>query len=133
MLAASPESGDASGGFKLPFFLDPNTRGGALTLGFLLTLVPVIAYNFATAVLGFNEQTAGTFVSGVFVTGATLLWTFSYVFRVVNKDMTYAKQLQEYEDAVIQKRFEELQDDEVEALMGEIEREDKASAPPPMI
>lgn len=37
------------------------------------------------AVLGFNEQTAGTFVSGVFVTGATLLWTFSYVFRVVNK------------------------------------------------
>ena len=33
--------------------------------------------------------------------------------RVVNKDMTYATQLKDYEDAVISKRFEELQEDEV--------------------
>ena len=31
-----------------------------------------------------------------------------YVLRVVNKDMTYATQLKDYEDAVISKRFEEL-------------------------
>ena len=36
-----------------------------------------------------------------------------YVLRVVNKDMTYATQLKDYEDAVISKRFEELQEDEV--------------------
>ena len=47
-------------------------------------------------------------------------WTASYVFRVANKDMTYAKQLKDYEQAVIQKRFDELSGDEVDALMGEI-------------
>ena len=35
------------------------------------------------------------------------------VFRVANKDMTYAQQLKDYENAVIQKRFEELSDGEV--------------------
>ena len=34
--------------------------------------------------------------------------------------MTYAQQLRDYENAVIQKRFEELSDSEVDALMGEI-------------
>ena len=51
--------------------------------------------------------------------GATVGWTASYVFRVANKDMTYAKQLKDYEQAVIQKRFDELSTDEVDALMGE--------------
>ena len=37
----------------------------------------------------------------------------SYVFRVANKDMTYAQQLKDYENAVIQKRFEELSEEEV--------------------
>ena len=44
----------------------------------------------------------------------------SYVFRVATKDMTYAQQLKDYENAVIQKRFEELSGDEVGALMTEI-------------
>ena len=34
--------------------------------------------------------------------------------------MTYAQQLRDYENAVIQKRFEELSEEEVDALMGEI-------------
>jgi len=75
----------------------------------------------------------------------TVAWTSTYVFRVANKvpssrerasarpapthprrrcspaqDMTYAKQLRDYENAVIQKRFEELDNDEVSALMDEI-------------
>ena len=65
----------------------------------------------------------GVVLSGVFVIGSILLWTFSYIFRVFTKNMTYSTQLKQYEDAVIAKRFEELQDDEVEALLGEIERE----------
>ena len=58
------------------------------------------------------------------------------MFRVANKDMTYAKQLRDYENAVIQKRFEELNNDEVDALMEEIypeqaeEKEQKAQKPP---
>jgi hypothetical protein len=35
--------------------------------------------------------------------------------------MTYAQQLREYEDAVLQKRLEELSPDELEALNEELE------------
>jgi Protein of unknown function (DUF3007) len=35
--------------------------------------------------------------------------------------MTYAQQLREYEDAVLQKRLEELSPDEIEALNEELE------------
>lgn len=38
----------------------------------------------------------------------------------LSQDMTYAKQLRDYENAVIQKRFEELNTDEVDAMMDEI-------------
>lgn len=62
-------------------------------------------------------------MSGILVVGSIILWTLSYVFRVFTKNMTYGEQLRRYEDAVIQKRFEELQEDEVAALMSEIERE----------
>lgn len=49
--------------------------------------------------------------------------------------MTYAKQLRDYENAVLQKRLEELGDDEINALMQEIDRDDdvpttKASSAP---
>jgi hypothetical protein len=37
----------------------------------------------------------------------------TYFLRVGSKDTTYAKQLREYEDAVIAKRFSELNDQEV--------------------
>ena len=53
----------------------------------------------------------------------------SYVFRVANKDMTYAQQLRDYENAVIQKRFEELSEEEVDSIMGEI-YPSKPDAPP---
>lgn len=38
--------------------------------------------------------------------------------------MTYAKQLRDYENAVLQKRLEELADDEINALLEEIELEE---------
>lgn len=50
-------------------------------------------------------------------------WTLTYIFRVANKDMTYAKQLKNYEDAVLAKRLEELAEDEVQALLEEVEKE----------
>ena len=53
-----------------------------------------------------------------------------YVLRVVNKDMTYATQLKDYEDAVISKRFEELQEDEVRE---EEKRKTRPSRRPPSL
>jgi len=63
---------------------------------------------------------AGNVILVGYVGLGTVAWTSTYVFRVANKDMTYAKQLRDYENAVIQKRFEELDNDEVSALMDEI-------------
>ena len=52
-----------------------------------------------------------------------VLWTGSYVARVVNKDMTYVKQLDDYEAAVMAKRLEELPAAELESLMADVEGE----------
>ena len=48
------------------------------------------------------------------------------MFPINFKDMTYARQLRDYENAVLQKRLDELADDEIQALMEEIELEDDA-------
>ena len=120
-------------------------------------MLPFVAYNYMLDTLGWDIVLAGNVILVCYVGLATVLWTGSYVFRVANKDMTYAQQvsrvnkariryclrtssplideqpatdlfsfffsltqLRDYENAVIQKRFEELSEDEVDALMGEI-------------
>lgn len=50
---------------------------------------------------GLDELQAGNVVQITFVLGLMLVWTATYVFRVGNKDMTYVKQLKDYEDAVM--------------------------------
>lgn len=76
------------------------------------------------------QTTVGAYVGALFVLLSNLLWASTYIFRVANKDMTYAKQLRDYENAVLQKRLEELADDEINALLEEIELEDgSANAP----
>ena len=45
-------------------------------------------------------------------------------FIIIILKKTYAKQLRDYENAVLQKRLDELADDEIQALMEEIEVED---------
>ena len=50
-------------------------------------------------------------------------WSLTYLFRVGNKNMTYNQQLKDYEDAVLQKRLEEMSPEELAKLQEEIERE----------
>lgn len=108
---------------KLPWFVDPGTYGGVIVLTILGLTVPFVVYAGLIAT-GLDPEQTGVAMSGILVVGSIILWTFSYVFRVFSKNMTYGEQLRRYEDAVIQKRFEELQEDEVEALLSEIEREE---------
>ena len=117
-LYASNDDGEK----RLPWFFDPGTYGGVIVLTIFLIVAP-LALKEALEASGMDGNQVGVALSGVFVIGGSLLWAFSYVFRVFSKDMTYSTQLKQYEDAVIQKRFEELEDDEVDALLGEIERE----------
>lgn len=119
----------AADGFDPAAWLNPNTRGGVLVWAGLLTLIPVGFYNFFVST-GMEETTVGAYVGAIFVLLSNLLWASTYIFRVANKDMTYAKQLRDYENAVLQKRLEELADDEINALMEEIEQEEAAAGRP---
>ena len=108
---------------NLPVFLDPGTKGGAIVLSLILFVIPIIIYQVVTGVFGVDEIEAGRDIGVGFSVITMLLWGSTYIFRVATKDMTYAKQLKDYEDAVIAKRLEELDEDEVQALVEDIERE----------
>lgn len=51
---------------------------------------------------GVDSLKAGNAVQLIMVLGLTLGWISSYVFRVSTKDMTYAKQLKDYENKVME-------------------------------
>ena len=72
---------------------------------------------------GNDEIGASRWVLVVIVLGGMIGWGLSYVGRVATKQMTYVKQLDQYEEAVMQKRFEEMSDAERDALLEEIESE----------
>mmetsp|Transcript_36438 Transcript_36438/g.97378 ORF Transcript_36438/g.97378 Transcript_36438/m.97378 type:complete len:182 (+) Transcript_36438:33-578(+) len=124
VVVRAAENEATGGGFSLPWWLDPGTKGGAIVVCSLLAIIPIVGY-YGLIAVGYDEQAAGAVSAGSFTLLAILLWTFSYMFRVANKDMTYAKQLKTYEDAVIAKRLEELADDEVNALLDEIDRDEE--------
>jgi len=106
----------------LPWWLNPNTRGGSIVVATLSLVFPISIYYWLQAA-GMEDVVAGQYVGVGFVLISCVLWTFTYIFRVATKDMTYAKQLKDYENAVLAKRLEELKEDEVEALIEEIDRE----------
>mmetsp|Transcript_7332 Transcript_7332/g.13507 ORF Transcript_7332/g.13507 Transcript_7332/m.13507 type:complete len:168 (-) Transcript_7332:68-571(-) len=109
---------------NLPMLLDPGTKGGALFLSLVLFVVPILVYQVIVNVFGVDGIEAGKWIGVGFTAFTTILWVSTYIFRVATKDMTYAKQLKDYENAVIAKRLEELDEDEVQALVEDIERDD---------
>ncbi len=73
-------------------------------------------------VAGLDSLEAGIW-SQVLLVGGLVGWVFTYLFRVVTKQMTYAQQLKNYEDAVLQKRLDEMTAEQLAALQGEVEEE----------
>lgn len=118
-------------GFDLAAWFNPNTRGGVLTWSAILTIIPFGVYNVLVS-SGMDSDKVGANVGFSFVVLSMVGWASTYLFRVANKDMTYARQLREYENAVLQKRLDELADDEIQALLEEIDQEDdkKPVVPP---
>ena len=104
--------------------LDPGTKGGSLFLSLLLFLSPLLYYAVAVRTSASTPEETQRDISLYFTTGLTLAWTASYLFRVASKDMTYAKQLRDYEDRVIEKRMEELDEEERRGLVESLEREE---------
>ncbi|KAL5707747.1 hypothetical protein ACHQM5_018610 [Ranunculus cassubicifolius] len=73
--------------------------------------------------VGVDPLQAGNVVQLVLVLGLTIGWISTYIFRVSNKEMTYATQLRQYESKVMEKRLEGLTEAELEVLLEQVEEE----------
>ncbi|EIE23386.1 hypothetical protein COCSUDRAFT_53324 [Coccomyxa subellipsoidea C-169] len=72
---------------------------------------------------GVDSLVAGNVVQLFVFLGIGVGYISTYLFRVANKEMTYVKQLEDYEEAVMKKRLEEMPETERERLLQEIEQE----------
>ncbi|MEL7331425.1 MAG: DUF3007 family protein [Cyanobacteria bacterium J06560_2] len=71
---------------------------------------------------GMDGLSAGIWSQVIFVAGL-LGWTATYLARALGKNMTYYQQLEDYEDAVLQKRLEEMSPEELVKLQAEVDAE----------
>ena len=87
---------------------------GIFTFGGILYLI--------LQVLGINDIEAGIWTQAALV-GGLVCWLLTYLFRVMSKNMTYNQQLKDYEEAVLQKRLEEMNPEQLAQLQAEIQQE----------
>jgi Protein of unknown function (DUF3007) len=73
-------------------------------------------------VAGLDSMNAGIW-SQLFLVAGLIGWLVTYLFRAVTQNMTYSQQLKNYEDAVLQKRLDELTPEELAKIQAEIEQE----------
>ena len=71
---------------------------------------------------GLDSINAGIW-SQVVLTGGVIGWLVTYLVRAMTHKMTLNQQLKDYEDAVLQKRLEELSPEQLEQLQREVEAE----------
>jgi len=101
------------------------TRSGALLAGAAVFAVGGLGY-WAFQAAGFEGFSAGIAAQALLV-AIVLVWTGSYLFRVVTGNMTYMQQRRRYRstydaatDDELQKRFDALSPDEQEKLLREL-------------
>ncbi|WP_415398664.1 DUF3007 family protein [Synechococcus sp. W4D4] len=104
------------------------TRGKALLAGLAIFGIGGIGY-WAFQAAGFEGFSAGIAAQALLVV-IVLVWTGSYLFRVVSGNMTYMEQRRRYRsvydaatDEELQKRFDALSPEEQERLMRELAQE----------
>lgn len=94
-------------------------RLDVLTLGLLLLLAGGGAYGLFRA-FGFDPLDAGVWAQAVLVVGL-VGWLLTYLFRAATRQMTYFQQVEDYKQAVLEKRLESLSPEALAALQAEIE------------
>lgn len=90
-------------------------------IGFGIFAAGGLAYLILQAA-GLNSLEAGIW-SQVFLVGGLIGWLLTYLFRALTKNLTYNQQVKDYEDAVFQKRLEEMTPEELAQIQAEIEQE----------
>ena len=104
------------------------SRLNVLLVGLLVLVLGGVGYGMFNAV-GFEGASAGIAAEAVLVV-IVVLWTGSYLFRVVTGNMTYMEQRRRYReeydqitDAQLQDRFDALSPDEQQALLEQLSPE----------
>ena len=103
-------------------------RLNVLLIGLAVLVLGAIGYGAFTAV-GFEDASAGIAAEAVLIV-IVVVWTGSYLFRVVTGKMTYMEQRRRYReeydeftDAQLQERFDALSPEEQQALLKELSPE----------
>ncbi|MBW4488710.1 MAG: DUF3007 family protein [Trichocoleus desertorum ATA4-8-CV12] len=76
--------------------------------------------------VGLDSVEAGIWSQAVLVAGL-VGWLLTYLARALTQKMTYNQQVQDYREAVLQKRLEELTPEELAKIQAEIEQEQQSS------
>ncbi|MBD2302141.1 DUF3007 family protein [Nostoc sp. FACHB-87] len=97
-------------------------RIDALGIGLGIFIAGGLAY-VGLQLVGLDAQQAGIWSQAVLVVIGLVGWVSTYVYRAVNKNMTYHQQREDYEQAFFQKRLEELTPEELAKLQAEVEQE----------
>ncbi|KAE8697653.1 MAR-binding filament-like protein 1-1 isoform 2 [Hibiscus syriacus] len=103
------------------------TRKDVLLIGLGVTAIG-FGLKSGLEFVGVDPLQAGNVVQLVMVLGLTVGWISTYIFRVSNKEMTYAQQLRDYEVKVMEKRLEGLTEAELVALLEQVEEEKRQQA-----
>jgi len=108
------------------------TRGNALLAGLAIFSLGGLGY-WAFQAAGLEGFSAGIAAQAVLV-AVVVIWTGSYLFRVVTGNMTYMEQRRRYRSAYeaatdeeLQQRFEALSPEEQEKLLKELGQTDETS------
>lgn len=96
-------------------------RIDAIAITFGIFMAGGITY-FILQLAGLDNLAAGIWTQALLV-GGLVGWLLTYLFRVGTKQMTYNQQLKDYEEAVLQKRLEEMTPEELEQLQAEVNAE----------
>ena len=109
------------------------TRAGVLKLGFGFLLAGGLGYWLFEA-LGLEGFSAGIAAEALLVV-VVLVWTSSYLFRVVTGRMTYMQQRRRYRSGYdeltaqqLQERFDAMTPEQQQALMASIADEESSQA-----
>jgi hypothetical protein len=78
--------------------------------------------------VGLDSLDAGVWTQAVLVLGL-LGWVSTYLVRAVTHNLTFHKQFRDYEDALLQKRYNELTPEELAQLQADVEQERSAAKP----
>lgn len=96
-------------------------RIDAIGIGLGVFVAGGLAYVILQQV-GLDSQEAGIW-SQVLLVGGLFGWLLTYALRATGKKMTYHQQRQQYEEAFLTKRLQELSPEELESIQAEIEKE----------